>query len=446
MKIVIAGAGGVGSHLANLLSREKHDIVLIDPDESKLEAPGSRLDLLTYNASATSIQTLKDAGAGTADLVIAVTTDASRNLTICMLSHTLGAKKTVARIDNAEYLNSRYQSYFKGMGIDSLIYPERLVAQEIADSMKMSWVRQSWEFHDGALELIGVKVRQNALILNQKLKDLGTNDLPFHVVAIKRRGRTLIPKGNDMILAGDLVYFMTMQKNLTQIHDLCGKEGYEEIKNITIIGGGEVAVQAAEIIPDHMAVKIIEIDEERAKQLTALVNDRIMVIHGDGRDMSLLVEEDIKKTQAFVALTGNAETNILACLAAKRMGVRKTVAMVSNFDYVDMAESLDIGTIINKKTVAAGHIYQMMLDADVYNLKRLTVSSADVVEFIAGPKARATNKEIHDLDLPEGATIGGLVRNGEGILASGSTRIEEGDSVVVFCVDMDVKKLERFFN
>ena len=195
-----------------------------------------------------------------------------------------------------------------------------------------------------------------------------------------------------------------------------------------------------------MAVKIIEINEDRAKQLTALVNDRIMVIHGDGRDMSLLVEEDIKKTQAFVALTGNAETNILACLAAKRMGVRKTVAMVSNFDYVDMAESLDIGTIINKKTVAAGHIYQMMLDADVYNLKRLTVSSADVVEFIAGPKARATNKEINDLDLPEGATIGGLVRNGEGILASGSTRIEEGDSVVVFCVDMDVKKLERFFN
>lgn len=445
MKIVIAGAGAVGTHLANLLSREKHDIILIDQDESRLEDPGSHLDLLTFNISATSIVGLKEAGAGSADLVIAVTSDESRNLTICMLAHSLGARKTVARIDNSEYLNSRYQSYFKEMGIDSLIYPERLAAQEIADSMKMSWVRQSWEFHGGALELIGVKVRSNALILNKKLKELGTSDLPFHVVAIKRGEKTLIPRGNDMISAGDLVYFMTTKKKLSEIRTLCGKESYDEIKNITIIGGGRVAVQAAELIPDYMNVKIIEMDEERAKRLTAKVNDRIMVIHGDGRDMSLLIDEDIKKTQAFVALTGNAETNILACLAAKRMGVRKTVAMVANLDYVGMAESLDIGTIINKKTIAAGHIYQMMLDADVSNLKCLTVSTADVVEFIAGEGSKATAREIKDLDLPDGATIGGLVRNGEGILVSGSTRIEGGDSVVVFCVNMDVKKLEKFF-
>ena len=331
------------------------------------------------------------------------------------------------------------------MGIDSLIYPERLAAQEIADSMKMSWVRQSWEFYGGALELIGVKVRDNALILNQKLKDLGTSSLPFHVVAIKRGEQTLIPRGNDSIHPGDLVYFMTTKKKLPEIRSLCGKDSYEDIKNITIIGGGRVAVQAAELIPDYMNVKIIEMDEERAKRVTALVNERVMVIHGDGRDMDLLVDEDMKKTQAFVALTGNAETNILACLAAKRMGVRKTVAMVANLDYVGMAESLDIGTIINKKTIAAGHIYHMMLDADVSNLKCLTVSSADVVEFIAGEHSRAIAKDIKDLDLPEGATIGGIVRNGEGILVSGSTRIEGGDSVVVFCVDMDVKKLERYF-
>ena len=438
MKIVIAGSGAVGTHLANLLSREKHDIILIDQDPAKLEGPSSNFDLLTINISATSIAGLRDAGVGSADLVIAVTSDESRNITICMLSHSLGAKKTVARIDNSEYLNPKYRRYFQQMGIDSLIYPEHLAAQEIADSMKMTWVRQSWEFHGGALELIGVKVRSNAQILNQKLKDLGRDTLPFHVVAIKRNDRTLIPRGNDMMLDGDLVYFMTTKKQLPVIRDLCGKETYDEIKNITIIGGGRVAVEAAALIPDHMNVKIIEQDEERAKQLTAIVHDRVMVIHGDGRDMQLLMDEGLLKTQAFVA-------NILACLAAKRMGVRKTVAMVENLDYVGMAESLDIGTVINKKTIAAGHIYQMMLDADVSNLKCLTVSSADVVEFIVGDNSRATAKEIKDLDLPAGATIGGLVRNGEGILASGTTRIESEDSAVVFCVNTEVKKLEKYF-
>lgn len=445
MKIVIAGAGAVGTHLANLLSKEKHDIILIDQNPAKLEGPSSNFDLLTINISATSIAGLRDAGVGSADLVIAVTPDESRNITICMLSHSLGAKKTVARIDNSEYLNPKYRRYFQQMGIDSLIYPEHLAAQEIADSMKMSWVRESWEFHGGALELIGVKVRSNAQILNQKLKDLGRETLPFHVVAIKRNDQTLIPRGNDMMLEGDLVYFMTTKKQLPVIRSLCGKENYDEIKNIIIIGGGSVAVEAASLIPDHMNVKIIEQDEERAKQLTAKVHDRVMVIHGDGRDMRLLVDEGIMNTQAFVALTGRAETNILACLAAKRMGVRKTAAMVENLDYVGMAESLDIGTVINKKTIAAGHIYQMMLDADVSNLKCLTVSSADVVEFIVGEKSRATAKEIKDLDLPTGATIGGLVRNGEGILASGTTRIESEDSVVVFCVNTEVKKLEKYF-
>lgn len=445
MKIVIAGAGAVGTHLANLLSRENHDIVLVDQDETRLEIPSRSLDLLTIHVSATSIQGLKEAGAGSCDLLIAVTSDESRNLTICMLAHTLGARKTVARIDNSEYLNPRYRDYFRSMGIDSLIYPEQLAAQEIAGSMKMSWVRQSWEFHDGALELIGVKVRSNALILDRTLREMGSEIRNFHVVAIKRHEETLIPRGDDMMKAGDLVYFMATGRNLPEIRHLCGKDNYDEIRSIIIIGGGRVAVQTARLLSDKFRIKIIEIDEERAKALGSLVSEDVMIIHGDGRNTALLQDEDIKKTQAFVALTGSAETNILACLAAKRLGVRKTVAIVENLEYAAMAESLDIGTIINKKAIAAGHIYQMMLNVDVSNLKCLTVSSADVVEFVAGEKSRATRKLIKDLDLPKGATIGGIVRKGEGFLASGNTQIQSGDSVVVFCVDMDVRKLERFF-
>lgn len=200
-------------------------------------------------------------------------------------------------------------------------------------------------------------------------------------------------------------------------------------------------------MPEYMNVKILEQDEERCEKINEIIeNERVMVIHGDGRDMSLLMEEGIKNTQAFVALTGNAETNILACLTAKRMGVRKTVAMVENLDYVSMAESLDIGTIINKKALAASYIYQMMLDADVNNIRFLMTANADVAEFTAQQGSRVTRKKVFELGLPSGATIGGLVRHGEGILVSGGTQIEAGDIVVVFCHGINMDKVEKFFN
>jgi trk system potassium uptake protein TrkA len=198
--------------------------------------------------------------------------------------------------------------------------------------------------------------------------------------------------------------------------------------------------------PDYMNIKIIEIDEQRCEHLNELLNDvDTMIIHGDGRDLGLLQDEGIQSTQAFVALTDNAETNILACLTAKRMGVRKTIAMVENLDYVEMAESLDIGTIINKKTLAAGHIYQMMLDADVSNVRSLMMVDSDVAEFVAAEGSRVTKKAVKDLGLPFGVTIGGLVRHDQGILVNGNTQIEAGDSVMVFCHEQNLKKVEKFF-
>jgi len=194
-----------------------------------------------------------------------------------------------------------------------------------------------------------------------------------------------------------------------------------------------------------MNVKIIEKDVERCEQLNQLLSNNTMIINGDGRDMELLNEEGIKNTQAFVALTGNAETNILACLTAKRLGVRKTIAMVENLDYVDMAEELDIGTIINKKTVAASHIYQLTLGADVKNIKSLMLADSDVAEFVAAKDSKVTKKPVKDLGLPFGVTIGGLVRNGTGMLVNGNSRIEAGDSVMVFCHEQKLNNIEKFF-
>ena len=446
MKIIIGGAGEVGTHLAELLSSEKQDIILMDEDESKLSKMDSNFDLMTVCASPTSIQALKNAGVGDADLFIAVTPEESRNMTACMIATNLGAKKTLARIDNYEYLLPKHKEFFAQAGINSLIYPEMLAAKDIVDAIKMSWIRQWWEFYGGALILIGAKMKETAQILNVPLFELGSRNIPFHIVAIKRGNETIIPRGDDIILLNDIVYFTTTKKYIPYIQKIAGKEHYPEVRNVIIMGGSRIAVRTSQYIPDYMQIKIIESDLERCHRLTDLVDDKIMIINGDGRDIDLLLEEGIKNTDAFVALTGNSETNILACLAAKRMGVIKTVAEVENIDYISMAESLDIGTVINKKMIAASHIYQMMLDADVSNVKCLTFANADVAEFKVKEGSRITQKAIKDMGLPKGITIGGMIRNGEGMLVTGNTIIQPGDHVVVFCLEKMIKKAEKFFN
>ena len=446
MKIIIAGAGNVGTHLAKLLSREKQDIILMDDDEEKLSALSANFDLLTVAASPSSISGLKEVGVKEADLFIAVTPDESRNMTACMLATNLGAKKTVALIDNYEYLLPKNKEFFQKLGVDSLIYPEMLAAKEIVSSMRMSWVRQWWEFCGGALILIGTKMREKAEILNIPLYELGGPNIPYHVVAIKRGTETIIPRGDDVIKLHDIVYFTTTRKYIPYIRKIAGKEDYADVRNVMIMGGSRIAVRTAQYVPDYMQVKIVDNDINRCNRLTELLDDKTMIINGDGRDMDLLIEEGLKNTEAFVALTGNSETNILACLAAKRMGVEKTVAEVENIDYIGMAESLDIGTVINKKMIAASHIYQMMLDADVSNVKCLTFANADVAEFTVPAGAKITKHFIKDLGLPKGTTIGGMIRNGEGVLVTGDTLIQPGDHVVVFCLSMMIKKIEKFFN
>ena len=446
MKIIIVGAYAIGTHLARLLSRNNEDITLIDEDEERLAQIGNDCDLLTMNASPSSINTLMDAGVAHTSLFIAVTPSQSLNLNTCIIAHALGAKKTVAKINDAEFIAAEKREFFRKLGVDELIYPEVLAARDIINGLKMSWVRQRWDVHDGALVMLGIKLREACEILDKPLKEIsGPND-PYHVVAIKRDADTIIPGGNDVLKLYDLAYFMTTKQYIPYIRKIVGKEHYVDVKNVMIMGGGTTAVRAIQTMPEYMDVKVLENDINRCEELNDILeNDKTLVINGDGRDIPLLNEEGIKNTQAFVALTGNAETNILACLTAKRMGVRKTVAVVENIDYVSMAESLDIGTIINKKAIAASRIYQMMLDADVMNVTFLMSANADVAEFIPKEGSKITLKPVKDLGLPQGMTIGGLVRNDQGMLVSGNTMIQAGDSVVVFCHGQNIKKIERLF-
>lgn len=446
MKIIIAGAYAIGTHLARLLSRNNHDIVLMDENEERLDGLGSDVDVLTYHASPTSIKALKEVGTSHANLFIAVTPDENKNMASCILAAGLGAKKTVAKVDNYEFTAPELKEHLNRVGITSIVFPEQLAARDITNGLKMSWVRQRWDVHDGALVMLGIKLRESCEILNRPLKEISGPDDPYHIVAIKRGDDTIIPRGEDELKLFDLAYFMTTKNYIPYIRKIVGKEHYVDVKNVMIMGGGSTAVRACLTMPEYMSVKLIESNEKRCERLNEMLDtDQTMVINGDGRDMQLLMEEGIKNTQAFVALTENAETNILACLTAKRLGVRKTVAMVENIDYVSMAESLDIGTIVNKKAMAASHIYQMMLDADVANIRFLMTANADIAEFIAQQGSKVTRKKVFELGLPKGATIGGLVRNGTGMLVSGGTQILAGDIVVVFCHNMNISKIEKFF-
>lgn len=446
MKIIIAGAYAIGNYLATLLTRTNEDITIIDDDEEALDNLNPDLDVLTIHASPISIKALKEIETDDADLFIAVTRDQEVNMCACALAKSLGAKQTVAKVEDYEYANKINKDILKRMGIDSIIYPEMLAAQDIISGLKMSWVRQRWDVHGGALVMLGIKLRETCEILNKPLKELCGPDDPYHIVAIKRDNDTIIPGGNDVLQLYDLAYFMTTQKCIPHVRHIVGKEKYTDVSNVMIMGGGKTTVRTAHIMPEYMKYKIFEINPQRCEVLNDILpRTAEYIINGDARDTSLLIEEGIRSTHAFVALTGSSEANILACLTAKRHGVRKTVAVVENMDYVDMAESLDIGTIINKKTIAASRIYEMMLEGKASNVRYLMQAKADIAEFTAQEGSRITQKRIFELGLPKGITLGGLVRKGEGMLISGGTQIQAGDIVMVFCHNTDLKRIEKLF-
>lgn len=443
MKIVIAGAGEVGTHLAKRLSNENHDIILIDEDREKLNRLEQMYDLLVVEGSPTSINDLREAETNNADLFIGVTPIESQNITACILAHNMGARKVLARINNYEYLLPENQDFFKRLGIDALIYPELLAAKEIVSSIKMNWVRQWMEFSNGALTLIGMKVRANAPIVNQRLMDL-TNSEFYRIVAIQRNTETIIPKGADEIKPNDIVYFITTKDYVTNVRDQAGKEVIN-VKDIMFMGGGNITIKTVQSLPEDMDVKIMERNKAKINSLIEKV-DNAMIVNGDASNLDMLQEENIQDMDAFVALTDNSEANILACIAAKRFGLRKTIAEVENIDYIQLAESLDIGTIINKKMLAASYIYQYTLDADVHNVKCLTHVDAEVVELTPKEGSPITQGKIMDMKFPKDIFIGGVVRDGKGFIANGHTQIQAGDDVIVFCLSSSFHKLDKLFN
>lgn len=444
MKIVISGAGAVGTHLAKLLSAENHDIIVIDPDRDKLNFSKNNLEMITMVGSSTSLNDLSELGIKTADLFIGVTPEEAINITSCMLASKLGAKKTFARIDNFEYLLPKHKEFFESLGVDSMVYPEMLAAKEIVAAIKRPWLQMWTEMCGGALILIGAVVNAGSPLDKTYLYNFSSEQKKFHIVAIKRQGVTIIPRGDHQIMAGDTVFFMTVKENVNELPELIGRKNYD-VKNIMIMGGSRIAIRTAQYLSDDIDIKLIESDREKCEILLDVLPKNVTIYHADGRNVGALEDEGIHNMDAFIAVTGNSEANILACMAAKRMGVTKTVAEVENMDYISMAENLEIGTIINKKLITVNNIYRFLLNADVSNIKSLMVANADVAEIVAAPNSKITQKEIKNIKFPKNVTIGGLVRNGEPVIVDGNTIIEPYDRVVVFCLGESLKEAERLF-
>ncbi|MCL6268268.1 Trk system potassium transporter TrkA [Flagellimonas myxillae] len=448
MKIIIAGAGEVGFHLAKLLSYEAQDITLIDTDKESLSYADNHLDIRVLRGDATSIEVLRDAKVQSSELVIGVTASETTNLTLCMLAKQLGCKRTIARISNTEFMDNRELIQFSELGIDELISPEELAATEIQLLLNQSAFNDTYEFEDGLLTMIGVFLPKAAPFVGKMVKEAAKifPELHFMPIALQRMGTqfTLIPRGDTVFKEGDQVYFITTSEGVEELYKLTGMQK-KDIKNVMILGGSKVGFKTArDLCAKKFNVKLIEKDKEKAFDIADDL-PHALVINGDGRNVELLDEESLDSMDAFIAVTGNSETNIMSCLVAKSKKIKKTIALVENMDYFQLSHSIGVDTLINKKLLAANNIFRYIRRGEVLALTRLNNLNAEILEFEVKATSLVNGEIIRELNFPREASIGGVIRDGKGIIALGDFKILEGDRVVVCCLPKAIPRIEKLF-
>lgn len=451
MKIVIVGAGEVGTHLAKMLVHEDQNIILMDSSSKRIEEVSRHLEALTMIGNPLSIVDLENASAAGADLFVCVTPDGATNLMSCVLAKRIGAKHTIARVSDCQHIAPEYRELYRSIGVDEVIYPEELAAIEITSTTLNPWARQYYELFGGKLVLVGIKVRDGAPIIGKRLMDLRNDDALgtkkfYHIVALKRDLDTVIPDGNTIIQPNDLVYFTCSREDVERIRQLTNKPN-PEVRKIIIMGASRVAMQTIKHLPKDIRVCLIEQDKEKCLRLAPTLPRNVDLYHGDGRDPDIIKEVGIRDAQAFIALTEHSEANVLACLAAKRDNVYKTIAKEENIDYISLAYRLDIGTLINKKLLAAGHIFRMLLDTSCSStfICLSLMNHAEVAEFVVTRTSPLLGKRIKDLKLPRGITFGGMLRRGELHLIDGDTVLEPEDRILIFYYQVKLNQIKRLF-
>ena len=448
MKIIIAGAGDVGSHLAKMLSNEYHDLTIIDNDEGRLSRVSESADVITIFGSPTSITTLSQAGAAYADLFIAVSPAQEQDVNIIssLLAKKMGSTRVTARINNDEYLQNDNKILFTEMGIDLLFYPEKIASHEITDLLKQTGTSEFMDFSAGKLQLIVFRLDDGAPLIDKVLGDLtlSSEEPLYRAVAIARDRQTLIPRRNTRFKEHDLVFVISKRAGVQEVMSYSGKDNIN-VRKLMIVGGGRIGEMVAKKLENTVDyIKLIELKKERCEVLNERLS-KTLVINGDARNTDLLIEEDVNGFDAFVAVTSSSETNILSCVMAKKMGVAKTIAEVENIDYIKLAESMGVDAVINKKLITASRIFRFTLSNKVQSIKCLNGSDAEVLEFIVNPNSLITRDKIRNLGFPKDAIIGGIIRGNHSYIALGDTEIKAYDRVVVFALPSALKKVNKFF-
>ena len=446
MNIIIAGDGEVGVHLAKSLTELDYNITVVDPHSELLKRLETETDLMTITGDSTSPQVLKDANVENCDLFLSVLHDESINLVTCILAKKLKAKKTVARVTNAELLTPKHREMFRDLGVDEMVCPERIAAKEITNLLNNPVATEFFDFSGGLLTMYVIRLEAESPVVNHTVKELTQihNDLQARVVALLRNGRTIIPHSDTVLQQGDLTYIIGRANQLENINRVSGKQAVS-IKKVMIAGGGRIGRFAASTLQDRMRITLIEEDRKRAEELSAMLDDTL-IINGDATDIELLKEEGLQNVDAFIGVTNSSETNVLTCLHAKRLGVKRTIALVENTGFIDISQDIGIDTIINKKLITASYIARFIVKGDAVSSKWLSGTNAEVIEFMVGKWAPATRKPLGQLDMPEGATVGGVIRGRETILPNRELQLKQGDKVVVFTLPKAMSTVAKLFD
>ena len=444
MRIVISGVEDMGSHLARMLSGNGHDITVIDQDPKLLDELGTLADVITIEGDATTFAVLRKASVRRCDLFIAVDSIENDNVLSAIMAKQLGAKKSIARIDNNEYLEPNNKEMFIDMGIDYLLYPERIAAEEVINLLGHSSTTEFVDFSGGKLSLVVFRLEPNSSLVGASIAGFDEESLNYRTVAIMRDGNTIIPKSSDTYMVGDMVYVISRQGAVSEVMALSGKSSVN-INNMMILGGSRIGIQIAKELQDEVNIKLIDYNAEKAYRLAEML-ERTLIIHQDGRDTDAMLEEGLANMDAFVAVTGRSETNILTAMLAKRMGVKRVIAEVENMNYINIANSVGVDTIVNKKIVTASNIFRFTMSTDVLAIKCLTGSDAEVLEFIVKPNSPATKTTIDHMELPEDVIIGGVVRGDKVFIATSNMQINAYDRVVVFAMPSAISEIGYYFN
>jgi trk system potassium uptake protein len=446
MKIVIAGAGDMGYHLAKQLSYENKDIILIDLDKDALDNASSHLDVMTIMGDATSLEILKSANVKEAHMFMAVTTSEKTNLLAATLAKQLGANRVIARVRNHDYLHPENEIYFKNIGIDNIISPSMLCSGEIFNMVKNSTFTDIFEFEGGKLNVVGITLDQFSTMVNKRISDMRENPIfeDIKIIAIVRDQMTLIPRGNTIIRNNDHVFFISNKKAVASIIELLGQTKVT-IKNIMIIGGDDMAYTTARKLEDEYRVTLIHKDKERCKWLSERLNNTL-VINGDYKNIELLIEEGLEEMEAFISLTESSETNIITSLSAKNHGVYKTIAHVDTREYIHISHSIGVDSLINKKLVAANQVTRFLRKGNVEAISGIYGVDAEFIQYVITKNNRVTKKALKDLHFPDSAIVAGVIRGEMVFIPDGEFTLQLNDKVIVMALPEAKVPLEKLFH